>query len=130
MPLSAHPYLTYLATLLATAGTIISLKFILKPGSAVEYFELDAPKADAQQRTAHAFVTLYAIRNLYMAGAVYAALYHNHRPLLGVLLVLCGVVAGLDGLVANKYAGRGAWNHWRMIPVFVGIGSVAMGLLD
>ena len=130
MALSQHAYLKGIATLLATAGVAISLKFILNPSSAIEYFELAAPNTKLEQNTAHALVTLYAVRNLYMAGAIYAALYYDHRALLGSMLVLCGVVAFLDGIVAKRYAGHGEWNHWRMIPVFVGVGSVAMGVLD
>lgn len=130
MPPSHHPALLPTATAIGTIFLGFGLAFTYNPRSALPFFEFAIPASAADAALADSLITLYAVRDIFMGVAIYAAAYFKERRTLGVLLVAGGLVAGADGVVVKGLIGRGEWNHWGYAPVLVLVGAVLSGVVD
>lgn len=128
--LSQSPYLPIVAGFLGTVSLGIGITVIFNPASAIGVFQLPVPKTQADQNVVKAFVTVYAVRDVFMAVSVCASVWYDERRIMGLMLIATGAMAFADGIIARTYAGKGEWSHWAVTPVLVGVGCVALGLLD
>lgn len=78
----------------------------------------------------HSLIILYAVRDVFMAIAIYAAHYFGNRKTLGWILIAASGVAFVDGVVVKEQIGRGEWNHWGYAPMVGVVGCLLLGVLD
>lgn len=128
--LSRSPTLRLAAAAFGTIWLIFGLTFTLAPSRALPFFSFPVPALASNQQLVESFVLLYAVRDIFMGLAVYAAAWYGDRRVLGWLLVAGGAVAVADGVVVKAQVGEGEWNHWGYAPVVAGVGVVLLGGLD
>ena len=127
---SRSPTLRLLATAFGTIWLLFGLTFTLAPARALPFFSFPVPALASERQLVQSFVVLYAVRDIYMGLATYAAAWYGERRVLGWLLVAGGGVAVADGVVVRAQVGFGEWNHWGYAPIVMGVGVVLLGGLD
>ena len=130
MSFSHRPTLRIAASFFATIYLGFGIAFTLQPGTALKYFEFEIPVSPSAQQLAEHLIVLYAVRDLFMAVAIYAGAYFGDRRTLGWTLIAGGAVAFADGAVCRAEAGKGEWNHWGYAPMLVAVGGLLLGMLD
>ena len=128
--LSQSPYLCIAANIFATIWVGFGIQLTLQPRKALDFFGFDLPYFHKDQNLVENLIKLYAIRDLFMGMAVYAAAYFGDRKTLGFLLLAGGLVAVMDGVVCKDQAGKGEWNHWGYAPIVTAVGSMLLGTFD
>ena len=128
--LSQSPNLRIAASVIGAIFLGFGLVFSLRPGSALGFFEFPIPALAADQKLVESFIVLYAVRDIFMAAAIYAAAYFGDRKVLGLILIAGSGVAFVDGIVVKGQIGTGEWNHWGYAPVLLIVGSMLLGGLD
>lgn len=128
--LSNSPYLRVATGVFGTIFLGFGVYFTSRPRKALEFFEFEVPQKMSSRKVADGLALLYAVRDIFMAVALYAAAYYDERNVLGLVLLAGSGVAFVDGFVCKNYVGKGEWNHWSYAPVLAGVGSVSLGLLD
>ena len=117
--------------LITSAFATISIGFginaFYNPQSAVSFFELDYSKIQASDKTlVDTLLAAYAVRDIFMGIALYAAAYFGTKKTLGAITLAVGAVAGADGVICKMMVGQGEWNHWGYAPM---AGLVGLALL-
>jgi hypothetical protein len=69
-------------------------------------------------------LAVYAVRDIFMGAAMYAAAAFGDRKVLGWITVAAGLVAGADGAICKFMVGAGEWNHWGYGGMVVVLGGV------
>ncbi|KAL8797711.1 MAG: hypothetical protein Q9195_000063 [Heterodermia aff. obscurata] len=128
--LSQSPNLRIAASVIGTIFLGFGIKFSLQPGSALGFFEFHTPALASDQKLAESFIVLYAVRDIFMGLAIYAATYFGDRRALGWILIAGSGVAFADGAVCKGQIGKGEWNHWGYAPMLSIVGTLLLGVLD
>lgn len=98
--------------------------------TAIEFFEFEAPTSASDRKLADALTLLYAVRDIFVGLAIYAATCFGDRRTLGSILVAASFVAFADGFIVKTQIGKGEWNHWGYAPMLTVVGSLLLGVLD
>ncbi|KAI7215031.1 hypothetical protein KC333_g5690 [Hortaea werneckii] len=88
-------------------------------GSAAEY---------SNDAVVQAFILLYAIRDISVAAALYAAAFLDvaDGKLLGMMLIFGGCTAVGDGVICKTVIGFGEWDHFSYAPMLLGLGGYVL----
>ncbi|KAF2266508.1 hypothetical protein CC78DRAFT_531621 [Lojkania enalia] len=129
MAISAHPGLRLVATFFGTIFLGFGLNYIFRPREAYSTFGLPAPTTPTDQHLMDSFLALFGAKDLFMAVAIYSAAYFGSRKTLGIVLVMAGFCAGVDGYVVKRHTGTGEWNHWGYGSVITVVGALTLGVL-
>lgn len=117
-------YLRIATTLFATAFIGFGLNVFLNPASALSFFELEYPTISTHRRLIDVILAVYAVRDIFMGVALYAAAAFGNRQVLGWITVAAGAVAGADGAICKFMVGKGEMNHWGYGGLVVVIGAM------
>ena len=128
--LSQSSSLPIAASVIGTIFLGFGIKFCLQPSSSIPFFEFKAPTSTPDQKIADALTLLYAVRDIFMGVAIYAATYFGNRKSLGWILIAASGVAYADGFIVKAQIGKGEWNHWGYAPMLTVVGSLLLGALD
>ncbi|CAF9907143.1 MAG: hypothetical protein HETSPECPRED_007050 [Heterodermia speciosa] len=128
--LSQSPNLRIAASIIGTIFLGFGIKFSLQPRSALGFFEFHVPALASDRRLAESLIVLYAVRDIFMGLAIYAATYFGDRRALGWILIAGGGVAFVDGAVCRGQVGKGEWSHWGYAPMLEIVGAMLLGVLD
>lgn len=117
--------------LIACAFATICIGFgvngLVNPQSAVSFFELDYSQIQTSDKPLiDTLLAAYAVRDIFMGVALYAAAFFGTKKTLGFITLAVGAVAGADGLICKTVVGHGEWNHWGYAPM---AGLVGLALL-
>ncbi|KAI7234379.1 hypothetical protein KC330_g4864 [Hortaea werneckii] len=133
-PGSAVPIWTRIvASAIATIFLGFGFYFTAYPNEAVAFFfDKDPSFAAAGSTTKYsndavvqAFILLYAIRDISIAAALYAAAFLDTTDgkLLGMILIFGGCTAVGDGIICKTVIGFGEWDHFGYAPMLLGLGG-------
>ena len=128
--LSQSSSLPIAAGIIGTIFLGFGIKFSLQPLSAIQFFEFEPLSSSAEEKLASNLILLYAVRDLFMGLAIYAATYFGDRRILGAILIAASGVAFADGFIVKAQIGKGEWNHWGYAPMLTTVGSILLGALD
>lgn len=129
MALSHSPYLRITASVGATIAMGFGINTILRPDSALAFFEWEAPTSPAAKNLVHDLVFLYGVRDIFMGVIIYIAAYFGDRKTLGWTLIATSGIVFSDGVLCWNQ-GKGVWNHWSYVPMLIGQGRILLGILD
>lgn len=107
---------------LALLPGALGVGMLLQPQRAVEQFGL-APATAAEGATFRGFLTMHAVRDVVTSLLLAGLRYRDDRRLLGLGLLTCCLMAGVDGLVSRQLTGGGEWQHWGILPFLVAVGG-------
>ncbi|KAK0111027.1 hypothetical protein ONS95_001407 [Cadophora gregata] len=148
--------LLLLSQIFATILLSFGLNAIFRPLSGLSFFELYPSSSPLTPASTHettlitALMTVYGIRDVFMAVAIYLAAYYADgtggngngtggssgnvagsgsgnpagRKVLGGLLIAASAVAFVDGAVCRWIVGMGEWGHWGYAPVLGVLGGL------
>lgn len=129
--LSESPRLRLVAYLFAIGSFAYGSIAIFKPSMSLEFFGFQYPaKSDSSRTIIDALMLIYGIRDIYMGVAMLAAAYYKHSKMIGLLTLLNGAIAGIDGVICFNLAGAGHWNHWNLLPLVFGVAACFLGAFD
>ena len=127
--LSQSPVLPIIANVFGTISIGFGINAILRPASALSFFEFQPPTSAADRKLVDSLMVVYGVRDIFWGLVIYIAAYFGNRKTLGWILIAGSGVAFADGAVC--YAnGKGEWNHWGYAPMMAAVGGVLLGLLD
>lgn len=119
--------LRLIACVFGTVGIGFGINALYNPQSALSFFELDYPRSNASHRIlVDTLLAVYAVRDIFMGIALYAAAYFGTKKTLGVITLALGAVAAADGAICKVIVGQGEWNHWGYAPI---AGLVGLALM-
>lgn len=121
---STASYLRVATAVIATLFIGFGVNVFLNPASAVSFFELDYPTVSTHRQLIDVILAVYAVRDIFMGVAMYAAAAFGNRKVLGWITVAAGAVAGADGAICKFMVGKGEMNHWGYGMMVVVIGAV------
>ncbi|KAI9925769.1 hypothetical protein ASPWEDRAFT_52659 [Aspergillus wentii DTO 134E9] len=127
-PLSQFPSLRLFGTIIGTICIAFGINAILRPSSALSFFEFDYPTTLAEKTLIDNMLIIYGARDVLMGLAAYITAYYDGRALGWTLLAISGV-AYVDGFVCWRNGG-GEWNHWGYAPVVSVAGVGLLGCFD
>jgi hypothetical protein len=127
--LSQSPSLPIAANVFGTIWIGFGINAILRPISALSFFEFEPPASAADKKLVDSLMVVYGARDIFMGLAVYIAAYFGDCKALGWILVAGSGVAFVDGAVCWRN-GKGEWNHWGYAPMLGAVGGVLLGVLD
>lgn len=127
--LSQSPSLRIAASVFATIFVGFGINAMVRPDSALGFFEFQAPTSARDQKMVESLMVVYGVRDMFMGLAIYAAAYFGDRRTLGWIVVAGSGVAFADGAVCRAH-GKGEWNHWGYAPMLTAVGSLLLGVLD
>ncbi|KAI7479630.1 hypothetical protein KC351_g7429 [Hortaea werneckii] len=121
------------ASAIATIFLGFGLYFTAYPNAAVAFFfDKDPSFASAgiaakysDDTVVQTFILLYAIRDIFIAAALYAAAFLDiiDGKLLGMILIFGGCTAVGDGVICKTVIGFGEWDHFGYAPMLLGLGG-------
>ncbi|KAI7272070.1 hypothetical protein KC345_g7139 [Hortaea werneckii] len=125
------------ASAIATIFLGFGLYFTAYPYAAVTTFFFDKDPSFAAAASAakysddavvQAFILLYAIRDIFIAAALYAAAFLDvtDGKLLGMILIFGGCTAVGDGVICKTVIGFGEWDHFGYAPMLLGLGGYVL----
>jgi hypothetical protein len=127
--LSQSSALSIVANVFGTVSIGFGINAILRPVSALSFFEFQPPASAADSKLVNSLMVVYGVRDIFWGLVIYIAAYFGNRKTLGWILIAGSGVAFADGAVC--YAnGKGEWNHWGYAPMMAAVGGVLLGLLD
>lgn len=98
------------------------VSMLLRPRLAVEWFGL-TPTTAADGAALAGCMRMHAARDVVTSLLLAGLRYRDDRRLLGLGLLACCLLAGVDGLVSRQLTGAGEWQHWGLLPVLVAVGG-------
>ncbi|KAI6914165.1 hypothetical protein KC318_g942 [Hortaea werneckii] len=136
-PGSALPIWTRIAaSAIATIFLGFGFNFTAYPNEAVAFFFEKNPSFAAAGSAAkysndtvvRTFILLYAIRDISIAAALYAAAFFDTTDgkLLGMILIFGGCTAVGDGVICKAVIGFGEWDHFGYAPMLLGLGGYVL----
>lgn len=130
MPISQHPALPMVATIVGTVALGFGFNYIFNSRDAfIHSFGFPYPKNAEDQKVINSFCVLFGAKDLFMGGSIYTAAWLGSRKVLGAILLLTCMCATIDGVVIKGHVGYGEWNHWGYGSVCGVIGLLSLGLL-
>jgi hypothetical protein len=127
--LSQSPVLPIIANVFGTISIGFGINAILRPVSALSFFEFQPPASAADRKLVDDLMVVYGVRDIFWGLVIYIAAHFGNSKALGWILIAGSGVAFADGAVC--YAnGKGEWNHWGYAPMMAAVGGVLLGLLD
>lgn len=121
--------LRLIAGVFGTIGIGFGINALCNPQSAVSFFELDYPSTYSPHQTLiDTLLAAYAVRDIFMGIAIYAAAYFGTKKTLGVITLAMGGVAAADGVICKVIVGQGEWNHWGYAPMAGLVGLALMAI--
>ena len=119
--------LRLVAGVFGTISIAFGFNALYNPQSAVSFFELDYPDPYTPHKALiDTLVAAYAVRDIFMGIAMYAAAYFGTKKSLGVITMAVGAVAVADGVICKSVVGHGEWTHWGWAPMAEVVGLALM----
>lgn len=129
MPASTSTILGLAANVFGATFVAFGINAILRPEHALSFFHFADLRTPGDQKLIDYLMIVYGVRDVFMGAAIWLTLYFGSRKALGGVLVGCGGVAFVDGVVC-KLHGFGEWDHWGYAPMVAAVGLVSFGILD
>jgi hypothetical protein len=127
--LSQSSSLPIAANVFGTIFISFGINAILRPISALSFFEFKPPTSAADKKLVDSLMVVYGARDIFMGLAICIAAYFGERNSLGWILIVASGVAFVDGAICWGN-GKGEWNHWGYAPMLTAVGAVLLGALD
>ena len=119
-----------LVTLGGLTGAIpigFGINLLLRPAHGLSFFEIPFPSStSADFVTVAALTQAYAVRDIFMGVAIFAAAAHGARRSLGWILLATAAVGVADGVVCLNFGTGAEMNHFSYAPI---IALLGLGLL-
>jgi hypothetical protein len=107
--------------------TTSGLYGLLRPGGALAMLGFPIqPHKSNEQNVSLSLVRMYAVRQVAMGLTCLALWWAGEHRWMGILMLICTPVAGIDGLAGRWLNDGKDWGHWGFMPVLM---VLAAGLL-
>lgn len=119
-----------LVTIGGLSGAIpigFGINLFLRPAHGLSFFEIPFPSpTSADYTTVAALTQAYAVRDIFMGVAVFAAAAHGARRTLGWILLATAAVGVADGVVCLNFKTGAETNHFSYAPMIALLGAALL----
>ncbi|PWN24745.1 putative integral membrane protein [Jaminaea rosea] len=124
MPLSQKPFMRHICAGFGSLFIAFGINAMLRPESALSFFELTYPTLASQRKLADVLLAAYGYRDVFMGLSIFAAAYCGTVQSLGLIMLAAASVAAVDGWACYALVGSGQGNHWGYAPWLVIMGAI------
>ena len=111
------------AALIGCIPTLIGATAIVRPESVLSILEFPPAKTPDAQKLTDSLSRIFGARALATGLLVLAIRFRGDRELLGWAMLILALLPFVDGVVSLQQIGGGAWRHWALVPLMIGISA-------
>lgn len=117
----AHPIVRYGSLIVSVIPGLIGVQTLLQPEAVLTKAGFFVPEKARDKQLACSLLRFHGLRNVIVSGLLATIWSAGDDNLMSA--GLCGALAMCvgDGFIARSLMGEGAWNHWGIAPVLVGL---------
>ena len=104
-------FLTIANAYFGTMPMLVGLSLLIQPDFMVPLIFENPPIPVANKELVDILRMGFAVRDIYMGIAQWAAIYSGNRKVVGWCLIAGSGVTAVDGYALNQALGRGLWTH-------------------